>query len=161
EAAIALAQFKDLPVLTTALNQRVIYAESAAQGLAVIEAAPNSEAAREMGNLAKQILVEKERKSKWARSPQRSKCQCRASTPCSCKPSSPLTRAALPCRARSMSPNIHLARSWTNGCGTGEQPIQARPRPASHLISREHIIPKQPSADLIRFGYRLSKKTTR
>jgi hypothetical protein len=28
----------------------------------VIEAAPNSEAAREMGNLAKQILVEKERR---------------------------------------------------------------------------------------------------
>jgi chromosome partitioning protein len=63
DAAIALAQFGDLPVLATALNQRVIYAESAARGLAVIEAAPNSEAAREMGNLAKQILVEKERRS--------------------------------------------------------------------------------------------------
>jgi chromosome partitioning protein len=63
EAAIALAQFQDLPVLATALNQRVIYAESAARGLAVIEAAPNSEAAREMGNLAKQILVEKERRA--------------------------------------------------------------------------------------------------
>jgi chromosome partitioning protein len=63
EAATALAQFVDLPVLATALNQRVIYAESAAQGLAVIEAAPNSEAAREMGTLAKQILIEKERKS--------------------------------------------------------------------------------------------------
>ena len=63
EAEIALAQFADLPVLATALNQRVIYAESAAQGLAVIEAAPHSEAAREMGNLAKQILVEKERRS--------------------------------------------------------------------------------------------------
>jgi len=62
QAAIALAQFEDLPVLATALNQRVIYAESAAQGLSVIEAAPNSEAAREMGNLAKQILVEKERR---------------------------------------------------------------------------------------------------
>jgi len=60
EAATALAQF-DLPVLATALNQRVIYAESAARGLAVIEAAPNSEAAREMGHLAKQILVVKDR----------------------------------------------------------------------------------------------------
>jgi len=47
-------------VLAPALNQRVIYAESAAQGLAVIEAAPDSEAAREMGSLARQILVEKE-----------------------------------------------------------------------------------------------------
>jgi chromosome partitioning protein len=63
QAAIALAQFEDLPVLATALNQRVIYAESAAQGLAVIEAAPDSEAAREMGNLVKQILAEKERRS--------------------------------------------------------------------------------------------------
>jgi len=61
EATTALAQFEDLPVLATALNQRVIYAESAARGLAVIEAAPNSEAAREMGHLAKQILVAKER----------------------------------------------------------------------------------------------------
>jgi chromosome partitioning protein len=60
EAATALAQF-DLPVLATALNQRVIYAESAARGLAVIEAAPNSEAAREMGHLARQILVVKDR----------------------------------------------------------------------------------------------------
>ena len=62
EAASALAQFEDLPVLATALNQRVIYAESAARGLAVIEAAPNSEAAREMGHLARQILVAKERR---------------------------------------------------------------------------------------------------
>lgn len=63
EATTALAQFADFPVLATALNQRVIYAESAAQGLAVIEAAPNSEAAREMGTLAKQILIEKEGRS--------------------------------------------------------------------------------------------------
>jgi chromosome partitioning protein len=60
QAAIALAQFEDLPVLATALNQRIIYAESAAQGLAVIEAAPHSEAAREMGNLVQQILVQRE-----------------------------------------------------------------------------------------------------
>jgi chromosome partitioning protein len=63
QAAITLAQFEDLPVLATALNQRVIYAESAAHGLAVIEAAPDSEAAREMGNLVQQILVEKERRA--------------------------------------------------------------------------------------------------
>jgi len=62
-AAIALAQFEDLPVLAATLNQRVIYAESAARGLSVIEAAPNSEAAREMGHLAKQILIVKERHS--------------------------------------------------------------------------------------------------
>lgn len=63
QAAIALAQFKDVPMLVATLNQRVIYAESAAQGLAVIEAAPHSEAAREMGNLVQQILVEKERRA--------------------------------------------------------------------------------------------------
>jgi chromosome partitioning protein len=63
QAAIALAQFEDLPVLAAALHQRVIYAESAAQGLAVIEAAPHSEAAREMGNLVQRILVEKERRA--------------------------------------------------------------------------------------------------
>jgi hypothetical protein len=57
QAVVTLAQFEDLPVLGTALNQRVIYAESAAQGLAVIEAAPHSEAVREMGNLVQQILV--------------------------------------------------------------------------------------------------------
>ena len=63
QAVIALAHFQDLPVLATALNQRVIYAESAAQGLAVIETAPDSEAAREMGHLVQQILVEKERRA--------------------------------------------------------------------------------------------------
>jgi chromosome partitioning protein len=63
QAAFTLAQFNDLPVLATALNQRVVYAESAAHGLAVIEVAPDSEAAREMGNLVQQILVEKERRA--------------------------------------------------------------------------------------------------
>jgi chromosome partitioning protein len=63
QAMITLAQSEDLPVLATALNQRVIYAESAAHGLAVIEVAPNSEAAREMGNLVRQILIEKERRA--------------------------------------------------------------------------------------------------
>jgi len=60
QAMLTLTQFEDLPVLAPALNQRVIYAETAAQGLAVIEVAPHSEAAREMGNLVQQILVEKE-----------------------------------------------------------------------------------------------------
>src|SRR5689334_2385701 len=50
QAMLTLTQFEDLPVLAPALNQRVIYAETAAQGLAVIEVAPHSEAAREMGN---------------------------------------------------------------------------------------------------------------
>jgi len=63
QAMVTLAQFEDLPVLAAALNQRVIYAESAAHGLAVIEVAPHSEAAREMGNLVQQILVEKQRRA--------------------------------------------------------------------------------------------------
>jgi chromosome partitioning protein len=56
----ALTQFPDVPVLPAALGQRVIYAESAARGLSVIEAAPASEAAREIGYLARQLLGEKE-----------------------------------------------------------------------------------------------------
>jgi chromosome partitioning protein len=56
----ALTQFADVPVLPAALGQRVIYAESAARGLSVIEAAPASEAAREIGYLARQLLGEKE-----------------------------------------------------------------------------------------------------
>ena len=63
DAAAALAQFDDVPVLTAFLNQRVIYAESAAKGLAVIEMAPKGEAARELILLAKQILDEKQRKA--------------------------------------------------------------------------------------------------
>jgi chromosome partitioning protein len=56
DAAAALAQFEDVPVLGAMLVQRVIYAESAAKGLAVIEAGPASEAALELDNLAKQVL---------------------------------------------------------------------------------------------------------
>jgi chromosome partitioning protein len=52
DVAGALAEF-GFPVLDVALHQRVIYAESAAQGLSVIEAAPNSEAAREIVLLGK------------------------------------------------------------------------------------------------------------
>jgi chromosome partitioning protein len=56
DVAEALAQFEDVPVLAAALNQRVIYAESAAHGLSVTEAAPSSEAAREVEALAREIL---------------------------------------------------------------------------------------------------------
>jgi chromosome partitioning protein len=63
DAAAALARFDDIPVLSAALSQRIIYAESAAKGLSVIEAAPSGEAAREMDDLAKQVLGAKERKA--------------------------------------------------------------------------------------------------
>jgi chromosome partitioning protein len=45
----------ELPVLPTHLCQRVLYAESAAQGLAVVEVAPNGEAAKELAALALDI----------------------------------------------------------------------------------------------------------
>jgi chromosome partitioning protein len=57
----ALAQFPETPVLETGLVQRVIYAESAARGLSVLEAAPRSEAARELQCLAELIMANKER----------------------------------------------------------------------------------------------------
>lgn len=63
DAAAALAQFDDVPVLSAVLSQRIIYAESAAKGLSVIEAVPTGEAAREMNDLAKQVLGAKERKA--------------------------------------------------------------------------------------------------
>jgi chromosome partitioning protein len=63
DAATALAQFEDVPVLSAMLMQRIIYAESAARGLSVIEAAPKGEAAREMAALVKQILGDKEKKA--------------------------------------------------------------------------------------------------
>jgi chromosome partitioning protein len=49
------------PLLPTALCQRVIYAESAAQGLSVIEADENSEAAREIALLGSAVLADTER----------------------------------------------------------------------------------------------------
>jgi chromosome partitioning protein len=52
----ALAEFT-IPVCSIALHQRVIYAESAAQGLAVIEAAPLSEAAMEVTRLVEMITA--------------------------------------------------------------------------------------------------------
>jgi chromosome partitioning protein len=54
DVANALAEF-DVPVLPVALHQRVIFAESAAQGLAVCEVAPNSDAAREIAALVDTI----------------------------------------------------------------------------------------------------------
>jgi chromosome partitioning protein len=54
DVASALAEF-DVPVLPVALHQRVLYAESAAQGLAVFEVAPNSDAAREIVALVENI----------------------------------------------------------------------------------------------------------
>jgi len=53
DAAAALAQFEDIPVLEVHLSQRILYAESAAKGLTVIEVAPQGEAAREFRTLAK------------------------------------------------------------------------------------------------------------
>ena len=63
DVASALAQFEDIPVLTTTLAQRVIYAESAGQGLSVIETDPASEAAREIAALARVLVKNKEKKA--------------------------------------------------------------------------------------------------
>ena len=53
DAAAALVQFEDIPVLDVHLSQRILYAESAAKGLTVVEVAPQGEAAREFRALAK------------------------------------------------------------------------------------------------------------
>lgn len=63
DGAAALAQFENVPVLAAALNQRVVYAESAARGLSVIEAAPTSEAAREVDALAREVFAARKRKA--------------------------------------------------------------------------------------------------
>jgi chromosome partitioning protein len=63
DAAEALGQFEDVPVLAAALHQRVVYAESAARGLSVLEAAPSSEAAREVDALAREVLAARKRKA--------------------------------------------------------------------------------------------------
>ena len=54
DVAEALAEF-EIPVLKTTLAQRVLYAESAAQGMAVFEAAPSSDAAAEIRRLVEAI----------------------------------------------------------------------------------------------------------
>ena len=61
DAASALAQFEDVPVLPMSIGQRVIFAESAARGLSVLEAAPSSEAANEMMGLASMIVEDAKR----------------------------------------------------------------------------------------------------
>jgi chromosome partitioning protein len=59
----ALSQFANIPVLPTALHQRVVYAESAGQGLSVLEVEPKGGAAREVAELAKLLMVQQERKA--------------------------------------------------------------------------------------------------
>jgi chromosome partitioning protein len=55
EVTVALADFA-FPVCSVALHERVLYAESAAQGLAVIEAAPSGEAASEVTRLTHALV---------------------------------------------------------------------------------------------------------
>jgi chromosome partitioning protein len=57
DVANALAEF-DVPVLPAVLHQRVIFAESAAQGLAVFEVAPSSDAAREISSLIGNLEIQ-------------------------------------------------------------------------------------------------------
>jgi chromosome partitioning protein len=57
DVANALAEF-DVPVLPAVLHQRVIFAESAAQGLAVFEVAPSSDAAREISALIGNLEIQ-------------------------------------------------------------------------------------------------------
>src|SRR5271169_5702633 len=45
------------------INRRIVYAESAARGLSVIEAQPSSEAAREIAALAREIFGARKRKA--------------------------------------------------------------------------------------------------
>jgi chromosome partitioning protein len=59
----ALGTFENIPVLPTALHQRVIYAESAGQGLSVLEVDPKGGAAREVAELAKVLMHKQERKA--------------------------------------------------------------------------------------------------
>lgn len=56
----ALAEY-ELPTFETSLSQRVMYAESAGQGLAVIEAAPTGDAAAEITRLADEVQREHKR----------------------------------------------------------------------------------------------------
>lgn len=62
DVAEALAGF-EVPVAKNSLAQRVIYAESAGQGLSVIEANANSDAAREIATFANSLINNKERKA--------------------------------------------------------------------------------------------------
>ncbi len=60
DVASALDHF-GIPVLPAHLSQRVLYAESAAQGLAVAEVAPNGEAAREIAALVAAVIPAQKR----------------------------------------------------------------------------------------------------
>lgn len=62
DVGAALAEFSDFPVLPTAISQRVVFAESAASGLSVIEVAPASDAAREIKMLTNYLIQNKEKK---------------------------------------------------------------------------------------------------
>jgi chromosome partitioning protein len=62
DVASALNHF-GIPVLPTHLAQRVVYAESAAQGLAVAEIAPTGEAAREIAALVAAIVPSTEKRA--------------------------------------------------------------------------------------------------
>ena len=62
DVASALEQFAEIPVLPMALHQRVIYAESAGQGLAVNEVDPKGEAAREIARLVSHLFIKEEKK---------------------------------------------------------------------------------------------------
>lgn len=55
DVAHTLEEFK-IPVLAASLGQRVIYAESAACGLGVLEQSPNSPAAKEIDALSQEVL---------------------------------------------------------------------------------------------------------
>ena len=54
----ALADYS-IPVLQTTVGQRVAFAESAATGRTVLEAAPDSRASQEIRALAQEILEER------------------------------------------------------------------------------------------------------
>ncbi|MGX7742317.1 ParA family partition ATPase [Rhodopseudomonas parapalustris] len=62
DVATALEDFH-FPVCRQALCQRVIYAESAARGLAVVEAEPDGAAAREISGLALSLSEQNEKKA--------------------------------------------------------------------------------------------------
>ena len=59
----ALEQYPEAPVMGAALIQRVIYAESAARGLSVVEAAPRSDAAKELRRLAELVCPNSNKKA--------------------------------------------------------------------------------------------------
>lgn len=62
DVGLALAEFEDIEVLPAAIGQRVVFAESAAAGLSVMEAAPASDAAREVAALMNLLIPTREKK---------------------------------------------------------------------------------------------------